>query len=398
MRRNYRIAMAGLLALLIMTLAGCGSKIKSVKSEGQDVVIVNKAVAGAGRLAGETVVSGKLAALDSANLVPKIGGKVAAVTVDVGSEVAQGDLLLSLDATDIAALVDLYESQLAKARSSDLPAQKNQAELALVNAEANYKVAEADYQRSKQLLEAAVISPQQFEQSERQYVQAKAAYEAAGNSLDILVRATIPETIRQCEAQLKKAQADFANSIIRAPISGVVTARYVNPGEMASPTQPVITLVHLDPVVVQVNVNEDRINKIDKGQTLKVRVGSVQDESYAGTVTNIALAADPNTRAYPVKIRIENPQHVLKPGMFAEVYLHTGDEEGIIIPRGAVVVNSEKSTVWVIEDDIVSRREVAPGYSDGQNIIIKSGLIEGEEIAVTNLDSLKEGMRISVES
>lgn len=398
MGKWFRIILAGLLALLIMAPAGCGSKVKGTKPEEQDVVIVNKAVAGAGRLAGETVVSGKLEALNSANVVPKMGGKVSAIMVDVGSEIAQGGLLLSLDAADIAALVDLYEAQLEKARNSDLPAQKNQAELALVNAEANFKVAEADYRRSKQLLDTAVISPQQFEQSERQYVQAKAAYEAAQNSLDILINATIPETIRQCEAQLEKARADFANSVIRAPISGVVTARHVNPGEMAGPTQPVITLVNLNPVVVQANVNEDRINKISAGQVLKVRVGSVRNEPFTGTVTNIALAADPDTRAYPVKIQIENPQHVLKPGMFAEVYLHTGDEEGIIIPREALAASGEKNTVWVIKDGVVSLREVAPGHSDGQNVIIKSGLIEGEEVALTNLDSLKEGMKVSAQA
>ena len=229
MRKWFGIILAGLLALLIIAPAGCGSKVKGTKPEDQDV-ITNKAVATFGRLASETVVSGKLEALNSANVVPKMSGKVAAITVDVGSEVAPGDLLLSLEAADIAALVDLYEAQLEKARNSDLPAQKNQAELALTNAGANLKVAEADYRRSGQLLDATVIPAQQFEQSERMYIQAKAAYEAAQNALDILINATIPETIRQCEAQLEKARADFANSVIRSPISGVVTARHVNPG------------------------------------------------------------------------------------------------------------------------------------------------------------------------
>ncbi|MDF9408987.1 MAG: putative efflux pump membrane fusion protein [Pelotomaculum sp. PtaB.Bin013] len=83
------------------------------------------------------------------------------------------------------------------------------------------------------------------------YTQAKTTNEAARNSLDILLNATIPETIRQCEAQLKKARADYANSVIKAPINGVVTARNINPGEMAGLGQPVVTIVKLDPVVVQ---------------------------------------------------------------------------------------------------------------------------------------------------
>lgn len=381
-------------AVLLTVLSGCGSKVKN----NQDTAVISTAVARTGKLAGGTVVSGKLEALSSANVVPKTGGKVASIPVDVGSEVAEGDLLVSLDAADLAALVDLYAAQLEKARNSDLPAQKNQAEFNLANSEAAFKTAEADYQRNKQLLASGVISKQQFEQYEKQYLQAKASYESAQNALDILVNATIPETIRQCEAQLKKAQADFANTIIKAPISGVVTARNVNPGEMAGTTQPVVTLVNLDTVVVQANVSEDQVNKIRVGQELKVKIGSVQDAPFAGTVTNIALAANSSTKAYPVKIQIQNPQHTLKPGMFAEVFLDTNDEEGVLIPGEALVMDGDKRFVWVVDNGRVSRREVAAGRSDGKNVIVSSGLKDGEEVATTNIDILKDGMTVSVQN
>ncbi|OPX89634.1 MAG: Multidrug export protein AcrE precursor [Pelotomaculum sp. PtaB.Bin104] len=392
MRNLLRIVMAVILLASIVAMAACGP-IGSKAGE-QDTVNVSKAIAHTGSLSGGTVAGGKLEALQSANVVPKIAGKVAGIPVDVGSVVSEGDLLVSLDAAELGALVDLYAAQLDKARNSDLPAQKNQAELALANAEASFKTAEADYQRSRQLRDSAVISAQLFEQSEKQYIQAKATYEAAQNSLSILLNATIPETIRQCEAQLKKAQADFANTVIKAPISGVVTARYINPGEMAGTTQPVITIVNLDTVVVSVNVNENQINKINMGRQLKVRVGSVQNEPFTGTVTNIALAANSSSKAYPVKIQIPNPRHVLKPGMFAEVFLNTGNEDGIIIPREALATSEEKSFVWVINNGVVARREVVAGQSDGKNVVIRSGLKEGEEVAVTNIDSLTDGIKV----
>ncbi|MDF9410032.1 MAG: Toluene efflux pump periplasmic linker protein TtgD precursor [Pelotomaculum sp. PtaB.Bin104] len=391
--RNLRgIVMVGLLMASIVSLAACGSL--GSNAADRDTVSVDKVTAHAGRLAGGTVVGGKLDALNSANVVPKSAGKVSSIPVDVGSEVNEGDLLVSLDAADLGALVDLYAAQLDKARNSDLPTQKNQAELALANAESTFKTAEADYQRSKQLRDSAVISAQQFEQSEKTYVQAKASYESAQNSLDILNSATIPETIRQSEAQLKKAQADFANTIIKAPISGVVTARNINPGEMASTAQPVITLVNLDTVVVSVNVNEAQINKVNVGQQIKVKVSSVQDEPFTGVVTNVAFAANSTSKAYPVKIQIPNPQHVLKPGMFAEIFLNTGDEDGIIIPREALATGEEKSFVWVINNGIATRCEVVAGLSDGKNVVIRSGLREGEEIVITNIDSLKEGIKV----
>ncbi|NPV73191.1 MAG: efflux RND transporter periplasmic adaptor subunit [Pelotomaculum sp.] len=397
MGKWLRISVAGLLVLSIALMAGCSIfKTARLKNEEQDAVAVDKAMARHGKLTGGTVVTGKLEALHSANVVPKMAGKVASITVEVGSQVAEGDLLVSLDAAELAALVDLYAAQLDKARNSDLPAQKTQAELALANAEAAYKTARADYERSKQLREAGVISQQQFEQAEKMYTQAEAAFRAARESLDILVNATIPQTIRQFEAQLRKAQADYANSIIRAPVGGVVTARNVNPGEMASPSQPVVTIVALDPLVVQADVTEDQINYIKVGQELKVRVSSVRDEPFTGIVTNISLAANPSTKAYPVKIQISNPEHVLKPGMFAEVFLNTKEEEGIIVPREAVFKAEDKNFVWVIGDGRVMRREVAVGQSDGRHVIISSGLAEGEEVAVTGIDDLEDGTKVVV--
>ncbi len=387
-----------MLFISVFLIAGCGSRAKKAKEGDPDATVISTAVAQTGKLTGGTVVSGKLEALSSANVVAKTSGKVAGIPVDIGSEVAEGSLLISLDAADLAALVDLNAAQLDRARNSDLPAQKNQAEYNLANAEAAFITTEADFQRNKQLLDSNVISKQQYEQSERAYLQARASYESAQNALDILVGATIPETIRQYEAQLKKAQADYANTIISAPISGVVTARYVNPGELASPTQTAVTLVNLDTVVVQANVNEDQVNKMSVGQELKVKVGSVQNEPFTGTVTNIALAANPSSKAYPVKIQIQNPRHILKPGMFAEVFLNINDEEGIIVPSEALVKDGEKDYVCVIDNGRVARREVTAGHTDGKSVIVRSGLKEGEEVAITGTDTLKDGMIVSVQN
>ena len=358
--------------------------------------MVSSARAGA-LSAGAVAVNGKLEPLYSANVVPKMAGKIASINVDVGSAVAEGDILATLDAPELAALVDLYAAQLAKARESDLPAQKNQAEVNLANAEAALKTAEADYLRAKQLLEAGAVSPQQFEQQERAYKQAKANYEGAKNALDILVNATIPNTIRQCEAQLKKAEADYANSVVKSPVSGVVTARNANPGEMASPSQPLITVVALDPLVAKVSVGEEVINWLKVGQEVRVKIGAVREEPFVGKIANISSAADPQTKAYQVKIEIANPEGVLKPGMYAEVLFNVGREDaGIIIPQRAVVREGEKTYVWVVKDGVAVRREVVLGLADGKNCVVKGGLEEGEEMAVENLGSLAEGAPVKV--
>jgi cobalt-zinc-cadmium efflux system membrane fusion protein len=389
------ITAIGLLLAAAM-LTGCGSDSGSKKSGSRDNAVVI-ASARAGVLDGGTVLSGKLEALHAADVVPKTAGKAAGVYVDIGSAVAAGDLLLSLDAADLEALVELNAAQLERARNSDLPTQVNAAEFNLANSGALLKTTEADYRRYEQLYGTGAVSSQQLEQAERQYLQAKAANESAQNALDILLGATVPETIRQYEAQLKKARADFENTMVKAPFSGVITARSVNPGEMVTPAVPVISLANLDTVVVQADVNEGQVNRIQAGQELKVRVKSVQEEPYTGTVTNVAQAASPVSKAYPVKIQVANPLHMLKPGMFAEVVLGAGDEKGIIIPVEALLQDESGSFVWVVNEGVVSRRSVTTGQTDGSQVIISSGLTEGEDVAVTGTDAMQDGMSVSVQ-
>ena len=394
MKKWFKIGLISFLSIAVLALAGCSQGGRGT-GDNQPMVI-STAAARVGVLPGGAVISGRLEALYTADVVPRTPGKAAEIPVDVGDEVAEGDLLVSLDVADLAALVDLYAAQLDKARNSDLPVQKNQAELALAKARAGFILAEADYLRSIELKGAAALSQRQFEEYERTYLQEKAGYEAAQRSLEILVGATIPETIRQCEAQLQKARADFNNSIIRAPLGGVVTARNINPGEMANAAQTIISIANLDTVAVQAGVSEDQVNKIQLGQELRVRVGSVREEPFTGKVSSIAPAANATTRAYPVKIQIPNPGHVLKPGMKVEVLLDTGAEAGIIIPGAAVTTLDQKSFVWVIEDGCAGRREVATGLSGGRDVMIVAGLKEGEELAVSGIEALQEGMKVVI--
>ena len=395
MKKSFVIAI-GMLLITALALAGCNLN-NGGKKTGDQGVVVNHATARLGVLAGGTVVSGKLEALHSANVVPKMAGKVASVPVEIGSVVAEGDLLLSLDAADLEALVELNAAQLERVRNSDLPAQQNQAEFNLANSEALLKTTEADYQRYQQLFSSGAVSSQQLEQAERQYLQSRAACDSARNAMDILLGATIPETIRQYEAQLQKARADFANTVLRAPFSGIITAKNINPGEMVSPTQPVISLVNLDIVLVQANVSEDQVNKIRVGQELNVKVNSVREDPFTGIVTNIALAANATSKAYPVKIQISNPLHSLKPGMFAEVILNTSDEEGIIILGEALAQDEKGSFVWVLDNGQAARRSVVTGQSDGKDVIIKSGLAAGEDVAVAGTEPLQDGMKVSLQ-
>lgn len=394
---NRRIVAVTVLIILLLSafLTGCRGKTGAGGDEDKKPTVATvKATRGV--ISGVTVLGGKMEAPVSANVVSKLSGKVAEIPVDVGSPVAAGDLLVRLDAEEMAAAVQLAEANLQKARESDLPSLENQARTNLATAEATYKNAESEYQRSKALLDGGVISRQIFDQAEKAYLMAKSAYESAERNLEIIVTSTIPDTIRQAEAQLAQARANFANNIITAPISGVVTARNINPGELASNSQPVVSIVSLDKLVVRLDVGENMINTLSEGSEVDVKVSAASPNPFKGTVTNIALAANPVSKAYLVKIEIPNPDHVLKPGMFAEATLKGKSTDGIMVPREAVVKNGDKDVVWIVAGGVAGKKEVVTGPSDGKSVKIESGLAGSEDIIITGQDALSDGMAVNI--
>lgn len=353
--------------LIAVLAAGCGGK------TGRDgaVSTVRVETAAFDRAA---VASGKLEAIESASVIPKVPGKVAAVNVDVGSVVSAGDVLVQLEANEAAASVSQARAAVGVASSGK--------EQAL----SDYEVAKANYERGKALLAQGAISQSDFENKfELPYRKAEEyALRGAGAQLS------------QALAALQYAEANYANSIIKSPISGVVTAKNINVGELAGTASPVVTVVNLDKVVVQASVGEDMINDLKAGDILPVKVAAASPEPFQGVVTNIALAANPATKAYPVKIQIDNPGHLLKPGMFAEVLLKGTARAVPVVPKEAIVVEGGKNYVWVLENGVVHKREVVTGQSDGVKVAVTSGLSGGQEVVVTGLEGLQEGQPVNV--
>lgn len=390
-RKSFILGFVFIVLVLLVSGCGQGKNGQDNKNAGEVTVITAKAVT----LDRAATAGGKLEALESANLVSKISGKVATITVDVGSRVKAGDLLLSLDAEDLAALVRVAEANLQKAKTSDLPSLKNQALSKLTAKEATYNNAEIEYTRAKTLLGDGAVSRQAFDQAEKAYLLAKSEYEEAKKNLEIVNSGTVPDTVRLLEAQLAQARANYANSRITAPISGVITARNINPGELASPSQPVLSIVNLDKVVLRVDVAENLINTIKEGSVVDVKVPAVSTATFKGTITNVALAANPSTKAYQVKIQIANPGHLLKPGMFAEAELKGKAGEAITIPRQALLKTGDNNAVWLVADGTARKREIIIQTLDDKNVLVLSGLNNGEKVIVDGMKSLSENDKVT---
>jgi cobalt-zinc-cadmium efflux system membrane fusion protein len=400
--RAGKIALAALMLALVLAAAGCGKKQAAAPADAGPTV-VSTAKAAMGLLDNRVMVSGKLEAVQTASIVSKVPGKVARVHVDVGDRVSAGQVLVTLENKDLADRVTQAQAAVAQAEAALAQAEAGlkSARSALENARDNFAVAEANYKRARELLAMGAIPQAVFEsQYELPYKQAKQALEGTVPAQVEQAQAMVKvqqAALSSARAQLALARSSYEDSFIRAPFTGVVTARNVNPGEMAS-TMPVISMANIDRVVVKATVGEDYINQLKQGEKVQVKIGAVSAQPFTGVITSIAPAADPTTRAFPIKVEIDNPKHLLKPGMFAEVLLPSSGQKQLLVPREAVVKDGERDYVWVVKQGKVQRREIKAGESDGRYIAVISGLKAGEEVVTAGQESLQDGARVTVKN
>lgn len=367
--------------LILLLAAGCG-KDKQPPGEEEKIISVQTAAVEKGTIAETIMVTGKLEALAASDVVPGgQGGKVHSVNVELGDNVSKGQTLITLENAALAAVVRQAEQGVA------------QAESALELAKITFEQARANYERGKQLYESGAI-PQAGQTG------FETAYEIPYKQARIDFERVKPAALANARAALDSAREQYNNTFIKSPISGVVTAVNVNPGELASPASPVpvVSVASLDKVVVKAAVTESQINKIKRGQEVPVTISAVSDKPFKGVIANIAYAADPSSKTYPIKVQINNSGHTLKPGMFAEVQIKGEQVETLVAPREAVVKTGDKDVVWVVNAGRVTTREVTAGTSDGKKIQIIKGLKAGEQVVVSGQSVLEENAKVEVKS
>ncbi|MCH8294539.1 efflux RND transporter periplasmic adaptor subunit [Candidatus Poribacteria bacterium] len=276
------------------------------------------------------------------------------------------------------------------AREEDIQAmeaQVKQAEagLKLAHAQAETETWEKDQALAELQVEAA-----------RAALEATEALETAKSWEAEIISAETAKT--QAKAVLDLAQKRLNDATITAPITGIVSKRYLDQGGMASPTAPIFELVNMDIVKATVSVIESDLGKLklkDKGQ---IQVDALP-EPVDGEISLISPTLDPASRAATVEFTIENADMRLKPGMFAKVTIPVEiHENAILIPRSAVIEDRAKNTrsVFIVKEDISERRDVELGLSQGSNVEIISGLSAGDMVVTAGQYSLKDNEKVMV--
>ncbi|MDN5302307.1 MAG: HlyD family secretion protein [Thermoanaerobacteraceae bacterium] len=410
--KNRKMAYILLILMAVIIFSGCGQK-PTATSEPEKVVAVRTAFSKVEDLAEYQSFPGKVQAAGEVSLSAKMGGKVEEILVKEGQEVKKGQVLIKLEQKDVESQVNQAQAaynaasaQLDSLKNGQLPQQIAQLESAFNQAQANFKNAEENYNRMKNLLEQGAVSKQQFEGAELQYKVAKEQFESARTQLTLTKEKTAPESIFAAEAQVNQAKAALSaarvaldNTLITAPIDGTVGFINARVGQMLSPGMTVVTVGDLKKAEIEINVTEDRISALHIGQEAEVTVDSAGLPGIKGQIVSISPYKDPRTQVYPVKILVSNDSGLLKSGMFARVKLIVGFHQKVVtVPEDAVVSYDGNRLVYTVEKNVAKARQVETGAASMGKIIITKGLSAGQQIVVEGQDLLQDGVKVSVEN
>lgn len=299
----------------------------------------------------EFQVDGVVEAQRQATLSAEVGGTVESVNFDVDDSVEKGEVVL-------------------KIRDREYRARLQKAQAALDEAEANLKQVQLEFERNEDLRRRKLISQADFDRASANLGTARARRDSAG-------------------ANLAEAREQMGHTLVRAPYSGIVVERHVEPGESVTPGQPIMSGYSSGQLRVTAQVPQSLIGSLREYRS--ARVIRLEDEQVI-EVAEITIHPFANPQNHSFKVRFDLPESPggLYPGMLVKVALTTGETQRLLLPQQALVSRSEVNAVYVLDDEgRISLRQVRPGNRYGNQVEILAGLDENERVA---LDPVRAGI------
>tara|TARA_R110000850_G_scaffold277058_1_gene421809 strand:- start:26123 stop:27199 length:1077 start_codon:yes stop_codon:yes gene_type:complete len=350
------------LALTVLLLSSCGNSEKETATDSRTAIQVTTKAPAAGS-GNNLTVSGEVVAVNNATLSTRMMGYVNRVHVKIGDKVNQGQLLISIN-------------------NSDLQAKRAQVNAGINEAQVAFNNAKRDFERFTALFAQNSASQKELDDMTANYEMAKARLESA-------------------KAMKAEVDAQFAYSNITAPFSGVVTNRFVEAGAMANPGMPLLAIEAPGNFEVRATVPEMAIGQIKTGETVEVHFKSI-DKSITGKVTEVSSSSSMTGGQYPVKIALDK-NDALKSGMYATVQFpvaQTNDTPQLVtVPQEAIVTQGDLRGVYTVsQQNTAMLRWLRLGRSFGNEVEVLSGLNAEEAIIVEAEGKLYNGVKVEVQN
>jgi membrane fusion protein (multidrug efflux system) len=336
-----------LMAALLIPTAGCGGGPSEGEtppaSAAEKTATVRTVLPDREDVEDMTVLPADLAPVRRAVLAAEVPGVVERMVVEVGQKVAPGQLVAAIDTRALAQ--------------------------ELAEAEALQRQAVAQHERATALFEKRSITKQQL--------------------LDAVTARDVGE------ARLASARLRLDKSRIRAPWGGEIAARRVEVGDYVQPGQPVVELVHSDPLKVIAPVPAADVPYVAVGAPVRVRVDAYPGEVFTGRLVRLGAELDPRARTLEVEAEIPNPGGRLKPGMAARMEVRRRTLEGaLLVPLESLVDLGEERAVFVVVGGRAERRVVELGPVLGERVVILSGVAAGEPVVVEGEQRVADGQPV----
>jgi len=343
-------------------------------------------------------VVGTLTAVDQVTVSSEADGTVRAILADLGDRVQAGQVLVRLDNERQQYAYQQQQAVLARTLAQygatdpqHLPEPENTPDVRRASAE--LVQARSAFERARELLKRELVAQQAFDDAQAELQTKQAGYEVALQNAR-----NLSASIRASEAQTKLSERQLRDTEIRAPFDGYVERRLINLGELVKSQMPVMAIVRLDPLKVTAEIPERMAPWIDGGRPVELHVDAYPNRTFTGKVTRISPAVNTGTRAFPFEAIVPNADGVLKPGTFARVHVESGKvDEVVTLPFAALQYRYGVNRVFVVKGDRLEMRELQVGERLGDRIEVTGGVKPGEQVTVTDVETLNGGELVAVD-
>lgn len=354
LQRQARAVCFFIASAAMLTLAGCSKPVE--KTEDIRPVRAMQVAPAAGQAVLE--LAGEVVPRYESRIGFRVGGKIVARKVEVGSIVRRGQVLMQLDPADL---------QLSHA----------QAKAAVAAAESTLTLARADLDRYRELHDKSFVSRAALDAKEAAYRSAQSGHEQALAGLGVQAN-----------------QRSYTTLV--ADADGVVTALEAEAGQVVSPGMPVVRIARSGDTEVRISIPEDQVDALREGATVSVRTWASPDKPIDGRIREVAPAADPATRTFAARIALPKAGHEVRLGMTATVAFSATTQPTIRLPLPALYNDKGQTSVWVVESGKVRRVPVQLAGAAGNELLIAAGLHPGQTVVTAGVNLLHEGQKVSI--
>lgn len=300
-------------------------------------------------------------------------GRVVSTNLALGKTVSEGEVLLSLDLGDIEISIEKVQIEIEAAEILLEQGSSRQFDLVAANERL------ADVERR---FDSGLASKSELEARRRDVTELEQAIEAELNAKEV--------RIAQLKNELKLMERNRDKMTIRAPLDGVITEVFAYRGDLIGGGQEVARIISLDRIV-EVKVSEENFAGIELGQIARVKFLGYSDQTFDATVSKTLPVADPLTQRYTVHLDVDIATEKLFPGLTGEATITLDERDQALIIPGTAIIGDR---VFVVEDGVVGMKTIVKGYGSLTNVEILSGLEEGDQVIVQDLDLYKVGDRV----